>query len=88
MHTVTPTRRYPRGNTEGSTSLCPNARSFCHSNPLGSEALCGKDPAGKGDGGLSWVWAAPLWGNPLLPHLPAPDLALLPGMGTVGGALQ
>ena len=50
--------------------------------------LCGKDPAGEGDGGLSWVWAAPLWGNPLLPHLPAPDLALLPGMGTVGGALQ
>jgi hypothetical protein len=42
---------------------------------------------GEGDGGLSWVWAAPLWGNPLLPGLPHSDLALLPGMGTVGGAV-
>ena len=41
---------------------------------------------GAGGGDLSWVWAAPLWGNPLLPGLPVPELALLPGMDSVGGA--
>ena len=50
--------------------------------------LCGSEPTGEGDGDLAWVWAAPLWGNPLLPGLPAADLALLPGMDTVGGAVE
>ncbi len=54
---------------------------------LGGCALV-RQRLGEGGGGLSWVWAAPLWGNPLVPRLPAPDLALLPGMSSVGGALQ
>ena len=40
---------------------------------------------GEGRGGLSWVWAAPLWGNPLLPAVPHSELAVLPGMDSVGG---
>ena len=33
------------------------------------------------------VWGAPLWGNPLLPVLPQAQLAAVPGMDSVGGAL-
>jgi hypothetical protein len=49
--------------------------------------LVSKPSPGGAAGALAWVWAAPLWGNPLLPRLPQSNLALLPGMDTVGGAL-
>jgi hypothetical protein len=34
-----------------------------------------------------WCWAAPVWGNPLLPAVPNSNLALLPGCSTLGGVV-
>jgi hypothetical protein len=34
-----------------------------------------------------WCWAAPVWGNPLLPAVPNSNIALLPGCGTLGGVV-
>jgi hypothetical protein len=53
----------------------------------GMRALGRLGPTQRGAGPPPACAAAPLWGNPLLPAVPASNLALLDGMGTLGGAV-
>ena len=50
--------------------------------------LHGAPPLGAAAAAPLGVLGAPLWGNPLLPGLPQPYLAMVPNMDTVGGALE